>query len=69
MLSMLVTTKVKVNRLCSVLKIFSKTFSYRRAEAAAPGLLVLLLDHAMSLPDVRQFTRPWRRAIVSAIGP
>ena len=48
MLSMLVTTKVKVNRLCSVLKTFSKMFSYQRAEATAPRLLVPLLDHAMS---------------------
>ena len=69
MLSMLVTTKVKVNRLCSVLKTFSKMFSYQRAEAAAPGLLLLLLDHAMSLPDGRQFLGSWRRAIVSDIGP
>jgi hypothetical protein len=38
MLSMLVTTKVEVNRFCSVLKVFY----YQRTEATAPELLVLL---------------------------
>src|SRR5512146_195733 len=47
MLSMLVTTKVKVNRFCSVLKMFTKVFSYQRAEATALRLL-LPFDHAMS---------------------
>src|SRR5512144_1411612 len=39
---MLVTTKVKVNRFCSVLEMFTKVFSYQRAEAIAPRLLLPL---------------------------
>ena len=56
MLTMLVTTKAKANRFCSVLKM-SKMFSYKRAGALLrPGYLYSFSPMA-SLPAGRQFTR------------
>ena len=43
MLIILVITKARVNRFCSVCSML-KTFSHRRARAAAPRLIELVLD-------------------------
>ena len=61
MLSMLVTTKVKVNRFCSVLKMFTKVFSYQRAEAIAPRLLLPLRPCNVS-PLAADSLGSWMRA-------
>jgi hypothetical protein len=68
MLSMLVSTKVKVNRFCSVLKTFPIMLSYQRAEATAPRLLVPLRPCDVS-PMAADSLGSWTKAIVSAIGP
>ena len=55
MLSMLVTTKAKVNRLCSVLKT-SKMFSYQRTRALLRPAYSYSFSPTLSLPTGRQFT-------------
>src|SRR5512135_1558360 len=64
---MLVTTKVKVNRFCSVLEMFTKVFSYQRAEAIAPRLLLPLRPCNVS-PLAADSLGSWMRAILSVSG-
>ena len=69
MLSMLVTTKVKVNRLCSVLKTFSKIFLLSEGRGCCARATLLLLDHNVSPRWPPIHSGLGRGAIVSAIGP